>query len=493
MKSRNNEQSHQVKGTSIMRTVQAILLLAVTTLAFVACNEDSTLQPSQGEAVVNGTVIDALTSSPISGVSVNAGGQSTLTDGEGTFSLKLTVDSVATVSLLFTKSGYRDTILTSQVKSGDQLAIQMKMASLSPIGGGTGSGIAQTIAFLGANPDEISVYGVGGTETSILGWEVRDSLGQPIDGDHAIELTFTIVNGPGGGEYVSPGVVRTGLSGQAYHTVNAGTKSGVAQIVASASVGGRSITSSPVRIVINGGFPVQSHFTIAATHYNFAAMNWMGRELPVSVLVGDVYSNPVAPRTAVYFRSSAGVVQPTVFTDDNGQGTVNLISGNPRPFGIYAAASPLDTGYHHLVAKTVGQNGATVTDSILVLWSGYSMISNVSPTTFSIVNGSAQVFRFTVSDQYFHPLAPGTEIAVSAEVPPPPDPNTPMNQVQLSFGFRGKVTLEDYIFRGPGTTDFAFTLSDGTSNITQTTAVSVTITVTSPNGNVYTTFGGTVE
>jgi hypothetical protein len=475
-----------------MRTVQAILL-AVTTLAFIACNEESSLQPSQGEALVNGTVIDALTSSPISGVSVTAGGQSTLTDGEGKFSLKFTVDSVSTVSLLFTKTGYRDTILTSQVNSGDALTIQMKMASRSPIGGGTGSGIAQTIAFLGANPVEISVYGVGGTETSILGWEVRDSLGQPIDDDHAIDLTFTIVNGPGGGEYVSPAVVRTGLSGQAYHTVNAGTRSGVAQIVASATVGGRVITSSPVRIVVNGGFPVQSHFTIAAVKYNFAAMDWMGRELPLSVLVGDVYSNPVAPKTAVYFRSSAGVVQPTVFTDDNGQGTVNLISGNPKPFGMYAAASPLDTGYHYVVAKTVGQSGATVTDSILVVWSGHSSISNVSPTTFSIANGGAQVFRFTASDRYYHPLAAGTEIAVSAEVPPPPDPNTPMNQVQLSFGFRGKVTLEDYIFRGPGTTDFAFTLSDGTTNITQTTAVSVTITVTSPNGNVYTTFGGIVE
>ncbi len=465
----------------------------MTTLAFIACNEESSLTPSQGEAVVSGTVIDALTSSPISGVSVSAGGQSTLTDGQGQFSLKFTVDSVSTVSLLFIKTGYRDTILTSQVKSGDALTFQLKMASRSPIGGGSGSGIAQTIAFLGATPEEISVYGVGGEETSILGWEVRDSLGQPIDDEHAIDLTFTIVNGPGGGEYVSPGVVRTGLTGQAYHTVNAGTRSGVAQIVASASVGGRTINSSPVRIVINGGFPVQSHFTIAAVRYNFAAMDWMGRELPISVLVGDVYSNPVAPKTAVYFRSGAGVVQPTVFTNEDGQGTVNLISGNPRPFGIYAAASPLDTGYHYVVAKTVGQSGVTVTDSILVVWSGYSTISNVSPTTFSIANGGAQVFRFAVSDRYFHPLAAGTEITVAADVPPPPDPNTPMNQVQLSFGFRGKVTLEDYLFRGPGTTDFAFTLSDGTTNITQTTPVSLTITVSSPNGNVYTTFGGTVE
>ena len=473
------------------RGLAALLAMALA-LLLVACNEDDgTVQPGAGEAVVEGAVTDALTDAPVADVTVSAAGQSTLTTAEGAYSLKFTVDSVSTVSLSFAKSGYRDTLLVIQVRSNERRTVPMKLASSRTVVGGTG--IAQTIAFRGASPEEVSVYGVGGTETSLLAWEVRDSLGQPIDGNHAVDLSFAIVNGPGGGEYVSPAVVRTGLSGQAYTTLNAGTRSGVTQIQASATVGGRTIASSPVRVIINGGFPVQSHFSIAATHYNFAGMDWMGRTLPVSILAGDVYSNPVALNTAVYFRSSAGVVQPSVFTNEDGQGTVNLISGNPRPFGIYAAAAPLDTGYHYLVARTVGQAGVTVTDSVLILWSGRSQISNVTPTAFAIPNGGAQTFTFVVSDRYYHPLSPGTEIAVAASVPPPPDPNTPMNQVQLGFGVGGKVTLDDYLFRGPGSTDFSFTVSDGTTNINQPTSVTITINVTSQNGEAYYTFSGTAN
>jgi len=472
--------------------VVAALLAAALSLLVVACDEENgTVQPGAGEAVIEGTVIDALTDAPVADVSVSAAGQTTLTTAAGAYSLKFTVDSVTTVTVSYTKSGYRDTLLVVQVRSNERRTVPMKIASSRTVVGGTG--IAQTIAFRGASPDEVSVYGVGGTETSLLAWEVRDSLGQPIDGDHAIDLSFSIVNGPGGGEYVSPAVVRTGLSGQAYTTLNAGTRSGVTQILASATVGGRAIASSPVRVIINGGFPVQSHFSIAATNYNFPGMDWMGRTLAVNILAGDIYSNPVAPNTAVYFRSSAGVVQPSVFTNDNGQGTVNLISGNPRPFGVYAAAAPLDTAYHYLVARTVGQAGVTVTDSILVLWSGRSQITNVNPTSFAIPNGGSQTFSFVVSDRYFHPLAPGTDISVAALVPPPPDPDTPMNQVQLSFGINGKVTLEDYLFRGPGSTDFSFRLSDGSTNIDQSTSVTITINVSSPNGGAYVTFSGTAN
>jgi predicted small secreted protein len=475
-----------------MKTLSVVAALLAAALSLVACNEDTgTVQPGAGEAVVEGTVTDALTDLPVVDVSVSAAGQSTLTTADGAYSLKFTVDSITTVTVSFAKSGYRDTLLIVQVRSNERRTVPMRLVSSRTVVGGTG--IAQTIAFRGATPDEVSVYGVGGTETSLLAWEVRDSLGQPIDGDHAVDLSFSVVNGPGGGEYVSPSVVRTGLSGQAYTTLNAGTRSGVTQILASATVGGRSITSSPIRVIINGGFPVQSHFSIAATNYNFPGMDWMGRTLAVSILVGDVYSNPVAPNTAVYFRSSAGVVQPSVFTNEDGQGTVNLISGNPHPFGVYAAAAPLDTAYHYLVARTVGQGGVTVTDSILVLWSGRSQISNVTPTSFAIPNGGSQSFNFVVSDRYLHPLSPGTEIIVSASVPPPPDPNTPMNQVQLGFGVGGKVVLEDYLFRGPGSTDFSFQLSDGATNINQATIVTISINVKSPNGDTYFSFSGTAN
>jgi hypothetical protein len=284
----------------------------------------------------------------------------------------------------------------------------------------------------------------------------------------------------------------TTAAGRASVTLNAGTKSGVVQVVASATVAGRTISSSPAKVTINGGFPVQARFSIAAERYNFPALNWLGRTNAISVLAGDVYSNPVAMGTAIYFRSSAGVVQPTVFTDKNGQGAVDLLSGNPIPRGPYGAPGMADSMYHYVVARTIGQNGLAVQDSVLILWSGTSKIWN-APTTFAVDSAGSQTLTFRVSDNYYHPLSAGTTISVSARVPPPPSPDVVVNQVNVAFGLNGTLTLPDVITRGPGTTDFSFTISDGTANVTIPTSVVVTIAVNSPNGNAVYTISGTVR
>ncbi len=468
------------------------VLVPVLALMLAACNDNnsSTQAPGENEAVINGTVLDGTTNpaSPISGASVSGGGQSTQTDAEGKFSLRLTTDSPTTVGMFITKTAYRDTTVLVDVQPSQTVSPTILLSPKSMVTGG--SRVPKSIAFLGASPSRISVYGVGGTETTYLGWEVRDSVGRPLDAENAVDISFRLVNGPGGGEYVSPTTRRTDPNGQTYVSMGSGTRSGIVQVIAEVVYGANVIQSSPVRIVIDGGFPVQERFTIAAPYYNFAAMNWVNRTLPVTVLVGDVYSNPVAENTAVYFRSGAGVIQPRVYTSNNGQGSVDLISGNPRPFGSFAAPAPLDTGYHYVVGRTIGQNGVTVTDSILILWSGVSTVKNLNPMSFDIPNAGSQVFTFSVCDQYHHPLQSGTEIAVLASVPPPPDPNSAMNQVQVGFGVNGRIVLRDYLSRGPGTTDFSFILSDGTTNIIQATSVVLTIAVTGPNGNVSTTISG---
>jgi hypothetical protein len=315
-----------------------------------------------------------------------------------------------------------------------------------------------------------------------------------IDVAHAVKLSFTSINGPGGGEYISPSTVTTSAAGQAFTTFTAGTKSGVMQVTATATVAGRTITSSPVRLVINGGFPVQSHFSIAPVAHNFAALHKLGEVSPITVLAGDMYSNPVAAGTAVYFRSSAGVVQPTVFTDKNGFGTVNLYSGNPGPYTVYAAPVYGD-GYHYVVARTLGQGGTVVQDSTLMLWSGFGVIGNVSPATFDVPNGGGQTISFRVSDELGHPLAAGTVISVTAMIPPPPSEGIQQNQVTTNFGSNGSVRLPDVIFSGPGATDFTFTLKDGTWSITEATPVNIVINVTGPNvlGSIGYTFSGTVR
>ena len=478
------------------------VFLAVSSLAMVACKSDTASGPVTGEGQVSGTVIDRTTSTPLSGVTITAqslagGTTSTSTGANGQFTISFTIDSTTSTIVTFSKTGWRDTTIVFTIKSGSITPATVVMTPRSIIGnpgGGGGSGLAQTIAFLGANPQEISVHGVGGLETALLTFEVRDSLGIPIDAAHALVLTISIQNGPGGGEYISPTPVTTNASGQAFTTVTAGTRSGVFQIVATGTVGARVLTTTPVRITINAGFADQAHFTIASPRYNLPILNTAGVRSSVGVIVGDRYSNPVVANTAVYFRSTAGVIQPSVFTNKDGQGSVDLISGNPQPFGQYASVVN-GNGYHYIAAKTVGEAGATVSDSILVLWSGQSSVSNFAPGTFNIPNGGSQTFTFTVSDGLGHPLAAGTTISVLAQVPPPPDPNAPVNQVQLAFGVGGNITLNDAIFPGAGTTNFTCKLSDGTTNIIDSigTRVTLTVSVGGPNGLASFTTDGTVH
>jgi hypothetical protein len=474
---------------------------AITVLALLVagCDGDETAA-SQGEGVVNGVVTDAATMAPLSDVAIQAEDianetVTTTTDSKGSYSVSFATDSVGSATMSFSKTGYRDTTLSVPLASGAVLVLNVELTPKSVVNsGGSSSGLAQTITFLGAAPQEVSVYGVGGKETSILSWEVRDSLGVSIDAGHAVTLSFTSTNGPNGGEYISPAQVLTNTSGQAFTTFNAGTRSGVVQITATATVGSRTIVSSPVRLVINGGFPVQSHFSIAPTAHNFPALDYLGRSTEITVLAGDMYSNPVASGTAIYFSSSAGVIQPTVFTDKNGFGMVYLYSGNPRPMGSYAATAYGD-GYHYIVGRTLGQGGVTIMDSTLMLWSGHGVISNVSPTSFDITNGSSQSFSFRVADALGHPLSSGTIITVTALIPPPPTEGTQQNQVSVLFGSDGGVQLADVLFPGAGTTDFTFVLKDGTWSITDPTPVNVSISVTGPNvpNTIAYSFGGTVR
>jgi hypothetical protein len=490
----------QIKGNSMARTFN-ILIFALTLMGvlLVGCQSDESSGPTSGEGQLSGFVYDQSTNGPLSGAvilatSVGEGNKVDSSKADGSFAIKFTVDSTTTISVRVTKTGYTDYTTALTLRSGSVTTLNVVLTPKSivvPPGGSSGQ--AQTIAFLGATPENISVYGVGATETSILQWEVRDSLGLAIDASHAVDLTFT-VNGPGGGEYISPARLSTNAQGRGTTTLNAGTRSGVIQIVAQATVGPRTIRSSPVQVVINGGFPVQDHFSIAAPQFNFPALGTMGRSLAVSVLVGDIYSNPVVKGTAVYFRSSAGVVQPSVFTSADGQGSVALFSGNPEPYGSYASVT-YGSGYHYVVARTLGQSGTPVQDSILVLWSGDGRITGVTPTSFDIANAGSQSFSFRVADQLGHPLARGTTITFLATIPPPPNPNLQQNQVSVSFGNNGTVTLPDVIFPGPGATDFTAVLRDGTWSITDATPVTLSILVSGPNtsGPLSYTMSGTVR
>ncbi len=435
---------------------------------------------------VQGKVFDNTTRLPIPSstvyISSTIGTDSVRTspDGAYTFNVDLNRLTFLDGSLQVRKNGYRSKTLNFSVLPGNIVYndVFLDRDTTTGVRRDAGTGTAHSIALVSLSSNQISVYGVGGAESSILTWEVRDSLGFPIDIDHSDTVTFQIMGAPTfGGAYVSPASVVTNAAGRVATIVNSGTVSGALQFVAQLrrEIDGGVIQSTPILITVNGGLPDQAHFTIAPVQINFAAYDWEGRENPMTVQVGDRYSNPVHVGTAVYFNTTGGVVVASGFTDATSHATVILYSGNPKPDDAVKGK-----GFAYVRASTIGQGGATVEDSVLVLFSGVPIISNVNPNTFVVLQGqSSGPINFTVADENGNPLAPGTVISVTVQYTPPPS-----GSVTIVATGDISTVLGDTQARGQGITQFTIRVVDQSPNggSPNPVDVGVVISVNGPNG-----------
>ena len=200
----------------------------------------------------------------------------------------------------------------------------------------------------------------------------------------------------------------------------------------------------------------------------------------MTVQVGDKYSNPVLLGTAVYFNTMHGIIGtghssiPVGTTDIDGFVTQPLYSANPFP--EFADTINLGPGWSWVYARTLGESATWVVDSVLMLWTGQPIISNVAgPATFAIPNGGSDgPWTFTIADKYGHPMSPGTTINVSGTA-------------LIVDGDAVNVVMPDTFSSGPGFTTFTVVASDADpSTIPPVPTKSVlTITVNHPVYGVY--------
>lgn len=444
-----------------------------------------------GVATVLGRVIDNTSRNPVGNATVVLSTpiytDSIQTGGDGSYTFTANLQGLSSVSgsVNVKKSGYRSNGYNFSVNAGEQFAEDVVILRDTTTGvprDSAGTGNAHSIALVSLSANQISVYGVGGTESSIIIWEVRDSLGFPIDIDHRDTVNFSLIGVPAGGAqgaYVSPSSELTNVSGRVATTINSGTVSGVLQFTASLrrESDGVVIRSTPVVITVNAGLPDQVFFTVAPVEFNFPGLDWLGRTDPVTVQVGDKYSNPVKTNTAVYFNTTGGIINASGFTNPDGQATVDLHSGNPRP------SDPVfGPGFAWTRATSVGENGVTVGDSILVLFSGNASISNINPLSFTVDSASGSTsgpINFRVSDENGNPLSQGTRIQVQLQYTAPP-----LTTINLTTIGDVDITLGDTQVKGPGTTQFSFQVVDQTiPRLVTRIPVTATIKVTSRNGN----------
>ncbi|MCX6640055.1 MAG: hypothetical protein NTW14_06180 [bacterium] len=317
--------------------------------------------------------------------------------------------------------------------------------------------------------DSIAVRGVGANEVTTAVFVVRDAGGSPLTLQQPTAINFAILGSTGGGEYIFPTSDVTDGQGQVSTTLNSGTVAGTVQLLAYLAADS-SVVCTPVSVAIHSGLPDATHFAVYPRWLNFPGFNYYGVVDSISALVADRYANPVPLGTSVYFTTNAGVIEGSSVTDTTGFANVRLFSGAPSPPSSY----PFGT----ITAQTVGEGGQIITDQALVLFSGITQITEMTPTTFTIPNEGLQVFAFTVSDQNGYPLTHDTHIVVTA----------------TAGGILGDIDVTFPDTQSQSWTHFGFILFD--TNIDETdppVQAAVSINITSVNGDASMILQGTID
>jgi hypothetical protein len=431
--------------------------------------------PQQKTVILSGSVFESVTGSPIDSAVVKVTGITpqivTYTDSTGKYRVSFEVETETDVKVIAFKEGYEpDTVAVLAIPGRTVNVPSLLLKRTTPET--PTSGEPASIVLVSQTAKSIGVKGSGSVETAQMVFEVQDSSGKPVDLAHSVEVSFRIGSGPGGGEFIYPPKARTDAKGRVTANIVSGTKAGVVQIVAESNVGSKTIRSLPVVIVIHGGLPDSAHFSIAPEKLNFPGYNVFGLRNKITAYVGDKYGNPVKPGTAVYFTTTGGIIEGSALTNEQGQGSVDLISAEPRP--VHPVLGP---GYAVITATTADENQRTIKAETIVLFSGIPQIT-VEPTTFDIPNLGSQVFNYTVSDQNGNPLAGGTTIRVTID-----------GKDIRALGDLD-ITIPDT--RDRSWTRFSFAIQDTTSDTVER-PVLIRISASGPNGSATVNISGKVR
>jgi hypothetical protein len=465
----------------VNRIVTLFILISLAT--FFSCNKN-TGSDEDNLVRFKGTVYNMGENNlptPLGNVLVTARGyyKQTLTNTKGEYELSIELaesEVTASLKLEFTKIGYNLTESTVEGKKGqltyvsDIMMTKVDEDSLKPSPPGGESGSGAHIELFGSHASHIYVKGSGLKESAMIQFVVTDAEGRRVDEQHKVKVYFSILNGPDGGEYLHPDTMTT-RDGFSYTVLNSGIISGAVQIQAQFDVDGISYSSLPIPLSIFGGLPDDDHFSVALELVNIAGHVHFGIIDSVTAFVGDKYSNPVAPGTAVYFSTQYGIIDGSDITDDMGRATVRYMSAQPLP------PQPQLNSFCEIKATTYGDIDQTEhlnTFSSLLL-SGPTAPIVVTPTSFTYTDlNQAVEFNYMVSDIWGYPLVGGSQIDVEAS-----DGNV-YGDIDIK--------LLDTQGRGPGYTQFNFAWAPGDS--LEAPQVYINIKVTTPeNGNGYQSVG----
>ncbi|MBL0710644.1 MAG: hypothetical protein JJV99_06485 [Colwellia sp.] len=187
--------------------------------------------------------------------------------------------------------------------------------------------IAGSIEFVSATPENISLKGVGGIESSIVIFKVKDTNGNVVANK---EVDFSL-NTEVGGIDISPASAITDANGEVQTVINSGTIHTSVRVRAELTYDA-SIFSQSNLLVISTGIPDQDSFSLSASVLNPEGWNIDGTNVEVTARLADAFNNPVPDGTAVAFTTEGGAIENSCLTT-NGICTVMWTSQNVRPEG----------------------------------------------------------------------------------------------------------------------------------------------------------------
>jgi len=237
-----------------------------------------------------------------------------------------------------------------------------------------------SIQFVSATPANISLKGIGGTETSLVSFKVLDASGKPLSGQ---KVTLSLSTSVGGITLTpaAPATLVSDANGLVVITVNSGTVSTPVRVTASITdasvVPNITLTTQSSGLTITTGIPDQDSFSLSATTLNPEFRDFDGNTTVVIARLADHFNNPVPDGTVVNFTTSGGSIVASCVTA-GGACSSTLTSQAPRP----------GNGRVTVLAYAVGEesfidlNGNGVTDL-----PNLNLAPNAPPNEMSDING----------------------------------------------------------------------------------------------------------
>lgn len=185
----------------------------------------------------------------------------------------------------------------------------------------------QTLSFVGAEPEVISIKGTGGNETSTVTFRVLGTTGSPM---RDAEVNFSLTPSGTGGLALVNSSDRSNANGEVTTTVQAGTLPTAVRVTASTETDVGSISTQSNQLAVSTGIPDQNSTSLSASDLYPVAWNYDGIESSLTIRLADAFENPAPDGTAVTFTSSGGAVDSSC-TTEGGACSVTWRSQNPRP------------------------------------------------------------------------------------------------------------------------------------------------------------------